>query len=222
MEKHIKNLPLIPLRGLTIFPYMVLHFDVGREKSIDALEEAMVKDQEIFLVSQKDAKIEEPEKEDIFSIGTLCSVKQILKLPGDTVRVLVEGQNRAELLNFTKKEPYLEAEIKILEEDECSDKKKCEALVRMVKSDFDEYIKLSGNIPAEALITIDDFEEPGRMADLISSYILIKQNNKQELLEASDVVLRLEKLDAILVNEIEILRLEKKLGIKVKNKIDKG
>ena len=107
MKKKLKNLPLIPLRGITIFPYMVLHFDVGREKSILALEEAMLKDQEIFLITQKDAKVEEPKEEDIYEIGTICNIKQILKLPGDTVRVLVEGENRARVIKYTQNDLIL-------------------------------------------------------------------------------------------------------------------
>ena len=107
MEKKIKILPLIPLRGITIFPYMVLHFDVGREKSVAALEEAMLNNAEIFLSAQKDAKTEEPGEDDIYSIGTICSIKQLLKLPGETVRVLVEGKSRAKVNKFLSQEEFL-------------------------------------------------------------------------------------------------------------------
>lgn len=223
MEKELKVLPLIPLRGITIFPHMVLHFDAGREKSLLAIEEAMLNGQEIFLVSQKEAKIEEPEEDDIFTIGTVCNIKQILKLPGDTVRVLVEGENRAKLLNYTQKEPFLKAEIEILKDDEeCQDKSRCEALVRSVKKSFEEYARLSNTVSAEALVNLDDFEQSGRFADIISSYLILKENKKQELLEAYDIYERLEKLLLILKNEIEILNIEKKIGLKVKNKIDKS
>lgn len=222
MENNIKILPLIPLRGITIFPYMVLHFDVGREKSILALEEAMLKDQEIFLVSQKDAKVEEPIEGDIFTIGSICNIKQILKLPGDTVRVLVEGVSRARISNYIQLEPFFKAEIELLEDEEVVVNKESEALVRSMRKSFDEYIKLSGNIPAEILVSIEDVENPGRLADVISSYLMLKGEKKQELLEAYDVSERLEKLIVMINNEVDILKIERKIGVKVKNKVDKS
>lgn len=221
MEKEQKILPLIPLRGITIFPYMVMHFDVGREKSILALEDAMLNNQEIFLVSQKDAKLEEPIEDDIYKIGTICIIKQILKLPGDTVRVLVEGTNRARIINYVQQEPFFKGELELLIDLDCVEDKKCEALVRTVRKAFDEYIKISGNMPTEVLISLDDLESPGRLADVISSYLMLKSEKKQELLEAFDAADRLEKLLVVLNNEIDILKIERKIGVKVKNKIDK-
>lgn len=221
MDEVKKVLPLIPLRGITIFPYMVLHFDIGREKSILALEDAMFNDQKIFLIGQKDAKVENPEEEDLFSIGTICSIKQKLILPGETVRILVEGESRGRLIDYIEKEPFVKVEIEAIEDSECAENKKCEALVRSVKSAFDDYIKLSGNIPMDVMISLDDFESPGRLADVISSYLALKQEVKQELLESYDVQLRLEKLLEIINNEIDILKIERKIGNKVKNRIDK-
>lgn len=221
MEKELITLPLIPLRGITIFPYMVMHFDVGREKSVLALEEAMLNGQKIFLVTQKEAKIEDPQEEDISKIGTLCNIKQILKLPGDTVRVLVEGEKRAVIKDIVQRDPFFKAEIHILEEEECTEDSKCEALMRTVRKSFEEYIKLSGNIPAEVILSLEDIESPGRLSDVISSYIILRQSKKQELLEAINVAKRLEKLLVVLKNEIDILKVEKKIGIKVKSKIDK-
>jgi ATP-dependent Lon protease len=221
MDKNLKILPLIPLRGITIFPYMVIHFDVGREKSILALEEAMLVDQKIFLVSQKEAKVEEPEEEDIYTMGTICNIKQILKLPGDTVRVLVEGESRGRLEKYIGKSPFFKAEVEILEDDECDKTNKCEALVRSVRKAFDDYTKLSGSIPVETIVTLEELDNPGRLSDVISSYLMLKQENKQELLEAYDVEERLQKLLDILSNEVDILKLERKIGVKVKNKIDK-
>jgi len=222
MENEIKILPLIPLRGITIFPYMVMHFDVGREKSILALEDAMLNNQEIFLVSQKDAKIEEPGEADIYEIGTICTIKQILKLPGDTVRVLVEGTNRGRINIYTESDPFFKGEVEILVDKDCPHDKKCEALVRSVRKAFDDYIKFSGNMPTELLISLDDLESPGRLADVISSYLMLKADKKQELLEAYDANERLEKLLLFLNNELDILRIEKKIGVKVKSNIDKG
>lgn len=221
MDKNLKILPLIPLRGITIFPYMVIHFDVGREKSILALEEAMLVDQKIFLVSQKEAKVEEPEEEDIYTMGTICNIKQILKLPGDTVRVLVEGESRGRLEKYIEKSPFFKAEIEILEDDECDKTNKCEALVRSVRKAFDDYTKLSGSIPVETIVTLEELDNPGRLSDVISSYLMLKQENKQELLELYDAEERLQELLDILSNEVDILKLERKIGVKVKNKIDK-
>ncbi|WP_035289602.1 endopeptidase La [Clostridium sp. KNHs214] len=220
MTDNIKTLPLIPLRGIVIFPEMIIHFDVGRNKSILALEEAMLKEQEVFLVAQKEAKIEEPDKEDINIVGTVCNIKQILRLPGDTVRVLVEGENRARIIKYNKEEPYFEVDIEILEEEDVSDKK-IQALTRKVKKVFSEYVKLSDIIPMEAIINLEDMESSGELADIILSYIPLKQNKKQELLETYEVTKRLEKLLYVLNNELEIAKIENKIGNKVKNSIDK-
>jgi ATP-dependent Lon protease len=221
MENNRVILPLIPLRGITIFPYMVLHFDVGREKSIAALEEAMISKQRIFLVTQKDARIEEPAMEDVFSMGTVCSIKQILKLPGDTVRVLVEGEARARLDKLIQEEPFFKAKIEILEDADIKADKKTEALMRSVRKSFDEYVKLSGSIPFEIILTLDELESPGRFSDVVSSYLMLKQDKKQDLLESFDVYIRLTKLLEIIRNEVDIIKLEKKIGVKVKSKIDK-
>lgn len=221
MDKNIKLLPLIPLRGMNIFPYMVLHFDVGREKSILALEDAMLNNQEIFLVSQKVSKIEEPEEKDIYSIGTVCNIKQILKLPGDTIRVLVEGIKRGKISAYKDKEPFVRAEIEIIEDEICADDKKCKALIKTIDKAFEEYINLSTNNFPDALFSLEETEEPGRYCDIVSSYLILKPDAKQELLETLEVTKRLEKLLFILKNEIEVLKIEKKIGSKVRSRIDK-
>lgn len=221
MENKIEALPIIPLRGITIFPYMVIHFDVGREKSIGALEEAMIKDQKIFLATQKEAKVEDPKEEDIFKIGTVCSIKQILKLPGNTVRVLVEGEYRGKIIEFIEDEELLRVEIEEIKDKECIEDNKCEALFRLVQNSFKEYSKFVGTISMETLMSVEDIDSPGRYVDVIASYLLLSQDKKQRLLEAYDVNERLQEILSILSNEIDILKIEKKIGIKVKNKIDK-
>ncbi|CDI50560.1 endopeptidase La [Clostridium tetani] len=221
MENKIEALPIIPLRGITIFPYMVIHFDVGREKSIGALEEAMIKDQKIFLSTQKEAKVEDPKEEDVFKIGTVCSIKQILKLPGNTVRVLVEGEYRGKIIKFIEDEELLRVEIEEIEDKECVEDNKCEALFRLVQNSFKEYSKFVGTISMETLMSVEDIDSPGRYVDVIASYLLLSQDKKQRLLEAYDVNERLQEILSILSNEIDILKIEKKIGIKVKNKIDK-
>ncbi|MBU3143543.1 endopeptidase La [Clostridium sp. CF012] len=221
MDKNTKLLPLIPLRGMNIFPYMVLHFDVGREKSILALEDAMLNNQEIFLVSQKISKIEEPEEKDIYSIGTVCNIKQILKLPGDTIRVLVEGLKRGKISEYKNNESFVQAEVEIIEDEDFEDDKKCKALVRIIDKSFEEYINLSANNFPDALFSLEETKEPGRYCDIVSSYLILKPETKQKLLETLDVIKRLEKLLFILKNEVEVLKIEKKIGTKVKGRIDK-
>ncbi|MCB2353463.1 endopeptidase La [Clostridium estertheticum] len=221
MDKTTKLLPLIPLRGMNIFPYMVLHFDVGREKSILALENAMLNNQEIFLVSQKVSKIEEPEEKDIYDIGTICNVKQILKLPGDSIRVLVEGMQRGKISEYKDKEPFVSVEVELIYDEQSADDKKCKAYIRLIDKAFEEYINLSVNSFPDALLSLEETEEPGRYCDIVSSYLILKPQTKQELLEILDVTKRLEKLLLILKNELEVLKIEKKIGTKVKDKIDK-
>jgi len=215
------NLPLIPLRGLTIFPHMVLHFDVGRQKSIAALEEAMVNDQTILLVTQRDLKVEDPTFDDIYKIGTVSKIKQILKLPGDSIRVLVEGLNRAEVIEFTKTEPYFEAKAFVFEEKKVNLNVEIEALMRQVIDEFEEYISLNPTIPEDVLATVIDIDDPSKLSDVITSYLLIKQEHRQELLEAIEPKERLTKLLEILAREIEILKIERKISAKVKKKIDR-
>lgn len=219
-ENNNKVLPLLPLRGLSIFPHMVLHFDVGREKSILSLEQSMVNEQLIFLVSQKDAKVDEPSLDDIYKVGTISRIKQILKLPGDTIRVLVEGISRAEIVKIVQEEPYIEAEV--MEMQDMGEKDiECEALMRKLEDAFEEYVKLSNQISPEVILTISDIEDPGMMADIVSSYIYLKQPQKQELLEAFNAKDRLEKLYGMLAYELDILKIERKIGVKVKKQIDK-
>lgn len=221
METTKNIFPLIPLRGMIVFPYMILHFDVGREKSILALEDAMLNGQEIFLAAQKEAKEEEPTPEDIYDIGTLCTIKQILKLPGDTVRVLVEGVKRAKISNFEETKPFYKVSIDIIEDDTENEKEK-EALLRTLKVHFEDYVKLSGTLPEEAIINVDEFADLSKAADTVSAYMTLKQELKQELLEIINVEERIERLIVIIDNETEILKIEKKISTKVKDNIDKA
>ena len=221
MAKKRRTLPLIPLRGITIFPFMVLHFDVGREKSIVSLDEAMLKNQEIFLVPQKDSKVENPTKEDLMTIGTVCVIRQLLKLPGNTVRVLVEGISRGRIISV-KEEPSFKGTVEVLE-DEAKDPIDVEeeALVRSVKEALQAYVRHTGYMPQEALVSLEDIEEPGRFADTVASYLMLKPEDKQSLLETLNVMERLEKLLVIINKELEIAKIEKRIGTKVKSNIDK-
>lgn len=222
MSDDVKVLPLIPLRGIIIFPYMVMHFDVGREKSILALEDAMVNKQEVFLAAQRNAKTESPEASDIYSTGTICTIKQILKLPGDTVRVLVEGEKRGKINAYVENEHFMKVEIEEIEDNNSIKNNESIALTRMVKESFSSYIKLSGAAPNDTLISLDEEEDLGRFADTICSYLVVKQEKKQEILEATEPIKRLNIILEVLNSEIDILEVEKEIGNKVKDKIEKG
>jgi len=217
-----QELPLLPLRGLTVFPYMILHFDVGRVKSIKALEEAMINNQLIFLVTQKDAKNDSPNVDDIYKIGTISKVKQLLKLPGDTIRVLVEGISRAEIAEFTQTEPFFMAEVveKIYVEDDDS-KLEIEALKRRVVSAFEEYSKYNNKISPEIVLSVMSIEDPDQLSDIITSNLILKVEQKQEILNEFQPKVRLEKLLEIIVKEIEIMQIEKDINIKVRKQMDK-
>lgn len=221
MNKY-KELPLIPLRGLTLFPYMVLHFDVGRERSIKALDAAMMENQEILLVTQKDPRVEDPTEDDIYDMGTVCTIRQLLKLPGNTVRVLVEGTARGKVLSMEQTEPYFRVKLEEVATVSDVSEAEAEALVRSVKDAFDDFIKMSGNMPPEALITMEDMNDSDRFSDMVCSYMNLKIEEKQELLEAVTIKSRLEKLLVLIKNELEILKIERKIGSKVKSNIDKS
>jgi len=220
-NKRIVELPLIPLRGLSVFPYMVLHFDVGREKSIKALEEAMIKDQFIFLTTQKEVDIDLPTPEDFYEIGTVCKIKQMLKLPGDAIRVLVEGLSRGKLTSVIQEDPYFKVEVEEFKSDEVTIDKEAEALMRAVIDAFENYVSVSNKISPEVLITVSSIEHPGRLADVIASHMLLKTEQKQEILEAFDPKDRLEVLYKLLLKEIEILEVEKEINTKVKKQINR-
>lgn len=217
-----QELPLLPLRGLTVFPYMILHFDVGRVKSIKALEEAMINNQLIFLVTQKDAKNDSPNADDIYKIGTISKVKQLLKLPGDTIRVLVEGISRAEISEFTQTEPFFMAEVveKIYVDDDES-KMEVEALKRRVVAAFEEYSKFNNKISPEIVLSVMSIEDADQLSDIITSNLILKVEQKQEILNEFQPKVRLEKLLEIIVKEIDIMQIEKDINIKVRKQMDK-
>jgi ATP-dependent Lon protease len=219
-KKYI--LPMIPLRGLTIFPYMVLHFDIGREKSIRALEEAFMKNQLIFVTTQKEVEVEDPTVDDVYKVGTITKVKQMLKLPGELIRVLVEGISRAEIQQITRDDEFFEVEVIEKEEQKEIEKTpELEALMRSVTSAFKEYVNMTSGLPIESLYSVLNIEEPGRLADMIAAHISLNTNQSQQLLECFDVNKRLETLLEFLMKELEILSIEKEINAKVRSRIDK-
>ncbi len=217
-EEYI--VPLLPLRGLLVYPTMVLHLDVGRDKSVQALEKAMVDDHLIFLTTQKDLSIDEPNEEDLYKMGTLTKVKQMLKLPNGTIRVLIEGLVRAEITEFTEYPEYYSVKLKTHKDPTDKDTED-QALMRTMLEYFEQYIKISKKISAETYASVTDIEEPGRMADIISSHLPLKLNEKQEILELIDVKERMNKVIEIIHNEKEVLNLEKKIGQRVKKSMER-
>jgi len=220
MVNKTRTIPLLPLRGILVFPYMIIHLDVGREKSISALEEAMVHDRLIMLAAQKDAQNDMPAPEDIFTVGTVAEIKQLLKLPGGTIRVLVEGLHRAEIVKYTDLDTYYQVEINEFDEPE-ERTTEIEALTRTAIQQFEQWVKFSKKIPPETLVSVVVVEEPGRLTDLIASHLSLKIEDKQALLDGIDVKERLEKLCEILGREMEILELEKKINVRVRKQMEK-
>ncbi len=214
------GMPVIPLRGITVFPTMLLHFDVGREKSISALENAMMSNQTVFLVTQKNPDTDLPTPDDFFDVGTTARIKQMLRLPGNAIRVLVEGISRGCIDGILQEVPYFRAKIRVLSEDESQkDTPKADALMRTVLSQFEDYLNNNQKISKEIFPGIEAIEEPGRLADIIASHMDIKTEDKQEILAVTDVVERLEKVSGFIAREIEIMKIENDINQKVKQKL---
>ncbi len=220
-KEQVETLPLLPLRDVVIFPYMVAPLFVGREKSIRALEEAMKKNKEIFLVAQKDAKTNDPTEKDIHDIGTIGTIVQMLRLPDGTVKVLVEGKSRACVRNYLPNKNYIMVEVEnIPERDDIG--VETEALVRTLVTAFENYVKFNKKIPSEVLVTVSSIEEPGRLSDTISSHLSFKLEDKQEILETINPAERLEKLYEKIQSEVEIMQIEKKIRGRVKKQMEKA
>lgn len=218
-----EKMPLIPLRGLVVFPNMVIHFDVGREKSILALEKAMMIDQQVFLVAQKDAETALPTADDIFSVGTIVKVKQMLKMPGGNVRVLVDGVSRARVIEMTAENPYFTADLEELEEAPVDvEKPDIAALMRAALSLFEEYINNHHGQNNDILGSMSQIVEPGRMADIIVANMELKVDECQVVLSTVEQVERLRLVVSYLSRENEILKIEDKISSKVKNQMDKS
>ncbi|PGC68034.1 endopeptidase La [Bacillus toyonensis] len=220
MNTNERIVPLLPLRGVLVYPTMVLHLDVGRDKSIQALEQAAMDENIIFLAMQKEMNIDDPKEDDIYSVGTVAKVKQMLKLPNGTLRVLVEGLHRAEVVEFIEEENVVQVSIKTVTEEVEGDLEE-KALMRTLLEHFEQYIKVSKKVSNETFATVADVEELGRLADLIASHLPIKTKQKQEILEIVSVKERLHTLISIIQDEQELLSLEKKIGQKVKRSMER-
>lgn len=221
-EADVKEYPMIPLRGLTVFPNMVLHFDIGREKSINALEKAMIMNQHIFLSSQMDENLDLPTPDDFYKVGVIGKIKQMLKLPGDSIRVLVEGLSRGVIEEVIFEVPYFRCRVRTVDEPETADDAESEALMRTVLASFENYININKSIAPEVFASVVSIENPGRLADVIASHLDIKLEDKQLLIEEFDHKKRLEKLNEILVKEIEIMNIEQDISSKVKSQMNQN
>lgn len=213
-------LPLLPLRGILVFPYMVIHLDVGREKSVQAIEEAMLQDKMIVLAAQKEAQTDDPKPKDIYKIGTVVEVKQLLKLPGGTIRVLVEGMARAEIEEYLEDAPYFKVRLTQFEEDFVKTAE-VEALMRNLVGRFEKYVKLSKRVSPETVASVVNLDEPGRLSDIVASHLNLRIEEKQGILEALDIVSRLERLCAIVAKELEIVDIERKINVRVRKQMEK-
>ncbi len=216
-----KVLPLLPLRDVVIYPYMLAPLFVGREKSIKALEEAAKDNKEIFLSAQKDAKVNEPGNEDMYRIGTVGTIVQMLRLPDGTVKVLVEGKKRASITGFVPQKDMFVVEVREIEEPS-GEGVELEALMRSATKLFEDYVKLNTKIPSETLVTFMSIDEPGKLGDTIASHLSMKLSDKQEILEVINPLERLEKLCEKMQSELEILQMEKRIGKRVKKQMEKA
>lgn len=217
----VMELPVLPLRDVVVYPYMVLPLFVGRDKSIKALEAAMLADKQVLLVAQKKAADDNPNPEDIYTTGTIASVLQLLKLPDGTVKVLVEGDQRGRVISFKDNNDHLSAMVQTIPQDE-NVSRETEILARSLVSQFDQYVKLNRKIPTEVLASIVSIEEPGRLADTISAHLTMKIEDKQKLLETANLRDRLERLMEVLESELDLLQVEKRIRSRVKRQMEKS
>jgi ATP-dependent Lon protease len=215
-----KVVPVLPLRDIVVFPHMVVPLFVGRDKSVRALEEVMQRDKKILLATQKNSTDDDPPPEAIYDVGVVAHVLQLLKLPDGTVKVLVEGKARARIERFTQTDEYFEAQVEPVDE-EGGQAHEAEALSRAVVEQFENYIKLNKKVPPEALASIPQIAEPGKLADSVAAHLSVKIADKQQLLEIFDIVKRLEKVFALMEGEISVLQVEKKIRSRVKRQMEK-
>jgi len=217
--KKLYTIPLIPLRGLTVFPNVVVHFDVGREKSTAAIEQAMLDEQEVFLVGQKNSVVEEPNEDELYSIGTICKIKQILKMSDNTIRVLVEGQERGKIVKYIEdEEDYIKVSVQKLG-NEVVENEELDAYIKYLDKEFIKLLKLCEENYGEIIKLINSSEEPSNFVDMVASYAITDEKLKQEVLETIDLTKRIEKVLERIKIEISIAKIQKKIATKVKNTV---
>jgi ATP-dependent Lon protease len=223
-DETTSAVPVLPLRDVVVYPHMVIPLFVGREKSINALDSAMQQDKKILLVAQKNAEIDDPSADDIHEIGTLSTILQLLKLPDGTVKVLVEGAERARISSFESLDTFFTANIDILQsrEEEEEKEKELEVLTRSLLAMFEQYVKLNKKVPPEILTSLSGIDEPGRLADTIAAHMSLKLDEKQKILEIEGCRERLERLMGLIEGEIDIMQIEKRIRGRVKQQMEKS
>ena len=216
------RVPVLPLRDVVVYPHMVIPLFVGRDKSILALDEAMRRDnKQILLVAQKQADVDDPKGRDLYTVGTVATILQLLKLPDGTVKVLVEGVARAMVENI-EADGYFTADMTPLPDIEQYDEREIDVLTRSVVSHFEQYVKLNKKVPPEILTSLAGIEQPGRLADTVAAHMALKLSEKQKVLEAQDVRARLEQVMSLIEGEMEVLQIEKKIRGRVKSQMEKS
>ena len=221
MAQKKETYPVLPLRDIVVYPKMIVPLFVGRTKSIKALQEVIDTESLVVLLTQKDAAVEEPLEDDVYQVGTLGSVLQMLKLPDGTLKVLIEGVRRVRVSGFVKNDDFMEACVDVLTESERKSME-LEALARAVVSQFEEYVKLSKKTPPEVLVSVSQIEDYGKLADTIASHLALKVSEKQELLEASTLKVRFEKILGFMNAEMTLLEVENKIKTRVKKQMEKS
>lgn len=218
---NIEKMPMIPLRGIVVFPGMVTHFDCGRDRTIGAIEESEIRDSKIFLVSQIDEEIEDPTMDEIYTVGAVASIKQILKIPGGIVRILIEGETRGRILSSEEKDKYTEVEVEILETEEIEMNSNIEALTRLAEKDIEEYSEMDQKMLPGMLESLINKDTPATMMDTACCYIELSVENAQKILETEDIEERLEIFHEIFSKEVELLKIEREIDTRVKSQLDK-
>src|SRR5690606_25379047 len=213
-----KVYPVLPLRDIVVFPSMIVPLFVGREKSVRALEEVMREDRHILVVTQKNAQEDDPEPGSIYEIGTIASVLQLLKLPDGTVKVLVEGLNRARIENYVQTEDYFEAQAEVVDVID-EDKVEAEALARSAVTEFENYVKLNKKISSEVVAAVTQIEDHSKLADTMASHLAVKIQDKQDILATASVTERLERVLGLMEGEIGVLQVEKRIRSRVKRQM---
>ncbi len=221
-EGETVEVPVLPLRDVVVYPHMVIPLFVGREKSIEALDRAMNHGKQILLVAQKSAEVDDPGEKDLYRVGTLAQILQLLKLPDGTVKVLVEGGERAGIVKLDGEAGYFQAEVAAVETEEDYDEREIDVLMRSVISQFDQYVKLNKKVPPEVLTSLSGIDDPGRLADTIVAHMSLRLEEKQQILELDNVRARLEHVLALIDGEIDILQVEKRIRGRVKQQMEKS
>ena len=230
MEMHTMNtllqkdnlVPVLPLRDVVVYPHMVIPLFVGREKSIDALYAAMEENKQVLLVAQKEAEVDEPDFIDLYDVGTLANILQLLKLPDGTVKVLVEGCERSKILSYQETGTFFSADVEKIEDINDLSEQQKDVLQRTVLNSFDQYIKLNSKIPAEVLNALSGIDDPSRLADTMAAHMTLKVSDKQIVLETADIEQRLEDLMILMEGEVDLLEMEKKIRVRVKQQMEKN